>query len=68
MPHLSYLFCSAWGLHLVGPVPEIACGAIGGVPDPVELMEEAGMAGRRARLADRGVSGGRPEEAQRTSR
>jgi hypothetical protein len=46
MLHLSYHFCAAWLLHAGEPVAEIAAAAIGGAPDPAELMEAAEPAPR----------------------
>jgi hypothetical protein len=41
--HVSYMFCSAWQHWQRAPISPVSAAAIGGGPDPLEWMQEAGM-------------------------
>jgi hypothetical protein len=41
--HVSYMFCSAWQHLQPAPISPVSAAAIGGGPDPLEWMQEAGM-------------------------
>jgi hypothetical protein len=41
--HVSYMFCSVWQHWQPAPISPVSAAAIGGGPDPLEWMQEAGM-------------------------
>jgi hypothetical protein len=41
--HVSYMFCPAWQNWQPAPISPVSAAAIGGGPDPLEWMQEAGM-------------------------
>jgi hypothetical protein len=41
--HVSYMVCSAWQHWQHAPISPASAAAIGGGPDPLEWMQEAGM-------------------------
>jgi hypothetical protein len=41
--HVSYMVCSAWQHWQRAPISPASAAAIGGGPDPLEWMQEAGM-------------------------